>query len=270
MTVSVWFINSKLEPLLIKTKSSRAEGYLNIFMRCLRYLCKQDVEQPSACSDRVLITGWILFCLVITYIYSGVVTAYLTKPAMEMPIKTLNQLLNQNKFKTIIPYYGGIAKEQFLSSPTTADIWRRSEKISDLKLGFDKTKNGEAILIKQTKELYYIHHQLTKSINKPVVIFANDFWNNEYLAFAVAKNSKYKLGLNKGIIRLSSAGLIQKWRREFLGPFQITINGRNDKEKKILNMQHLAGAFYILICGNILASVIFLLEEVSFIVNKTD
>ena len=65
-------------------------------------------EQASTISDqskayhKILILTWLGFTLVLVYAYAGSLTAMLSKQKFELPIKTLEELVRQNKISWVI------------------------------------------------------------------------------------------------------------------------------------------------------------------------
>ena len=255
ITIFIWF-------LLLENRS-----YSTILLYCFRFLCRQDAAVMKESFIRIPMTGWILFCLVITYVYGGLVTAYLTRPDFELPITTISQVLKQKQFKTIIhDDLGGTTTDQFLSDPATGNIWMKSEKISDGELGFNLTRDGKTIFFDHATIIDGIYHQQTKSTKKLMTVFAEDAWSHQYFGFALTANSSYKYGINQGLRRLLRHGLIQKWQDEYIGPRFGWYKDTTVDQNQVISLRHLSGAFYILTSGSFIAFLLLIFENLNFFI----
>ena len=60
------------------------------------------IPDQSKAYHKILIITWLGFTLVLVYAYAGNLTAMLSKPKFQLPIKTLEELARQNKISWVI------------------------------------------------------------------------------------------------------------------------------------------------------------------------
>ena len=87
--------------------------------------------------------------------------------------------------------------------------------------------------------------------------FSKEQWYPQSYAYIVETDSPYKDGLNKGIHRLQTFGLIQKWFDDFMGG--TSLNQKSD-EKIVLSFENLKWCFLLLVFGLLLSVILFIYE----------
>lgn len=221
-------------------------------------LTKQSVKYPSTNSQRVFALVWLLFCIIITSAYAGILTSFLTKQLRSTPIQTTPQLLNTNlpinKFD-----FGGPSMSFFKA--VYPKIYEKIKFVSSFSFGFSNVRKGKSILIDMMTGLKFFEHNITKGKGPNLVTFSKEQWYPQSYAYIVETDSPYKEGLNRGIHRLQTFGLIQKWFDDFLGS---TLFQTQNDQKVVLSFENLKWCFLLLIFGLNLSFITFTYESLRF------
>ena len=241
----------------IKRKDPELRNHTQFLIRCL---LKQGVVFPESSYSKIYTLTWLLFSLILTSSYAGLLTGFLTAPLMSSPITTMDQLLN-----TSIPIglldYGGIEEEEFKSTVQTSQLWDKSFRPPSFKEAFKSVMGGDIILLHELSSLQTENFDMTKGKREDVVTFGKETLFVQPAAFIVQKYSNFGSGLTNGIIRLNNGGLIQKWIQSFSGT-DFDYNWENSQSKNvILTLEHLRSGFYVLLGGLFFSALIFLVER---------
>ncbi|KAF8793891.1 glutamate receptor ionotropic, kainate glr-3-like [Argiope bruennichi] len=241
-----------------------------IFFGIIGILLRQSPEITCrSFRDRCLIISWIGGCTVLSYSYTVVLLSFLTVPLTDRPIETIPQLteaVQQGRYKCIIP-----------AGSSIVEILKSSKKKSDRILGYhiSKTKGYvdlqiEGAVARHLKQGDVAYIDIRERMK---IMFQNQFYISRHPLFsnpvAVALNRKfrYKKRLNKIIERITAAGLYEKSLGDYMYKKQLTSKYPDDSkfdDMKQLKMTDLYGAFVILICGEVLAILVFIGELLKF------
>ncbi|GBM55394.1 hypothetical protein AVEN_150456-1 [Araneus ventricosus] len=245
-----------------------------IFFGIVGILLRQSPE--LACKtfrDRCLIISWIGGCTVLSYSYAVVLLSFLTVPLRERPIETVSQLskaVQQGRYRCVVP-----------AGSSIVEILKNSNKKSHRIIGYHIWKKkgyvdiqAEGVVARHLKQGNVAYIDIRERMK---MIFQNQFYISPHALFSnpvsVALNRKfrYKKRLNKIIKRISAGGLYEKSLSDYMYKKHMTSKypelSKTDDMKQ-LTMSDLYGAFVILVCGEVLAILVFIGEILTLICFK--
>lgn len=223
-------------------------------------------KHPSLFTNRLAFISYTLFMVIIGGLYQSALIDVLTHPKYEHQMSTYQEIV-----ESPLPIGGRAYVKQFFEDPkydaelvvynkyncltkdATMDFWR------------DMVANGKAISIlgKQYLMYYYKKPELTNPDGTSKVYYLeNEAFVNTY-QIIFSKNFLLKKYFDDVIEKLVLAGLIEKWKDFYIYQY-------NSRERKSINMNlqsnivltlnHLQGAFLIMIFGHVLAICVFAIE----------
>lgn len=255
----------------------------SIVLQTIGLLLGQDTLHgfSSSHSTRLLLMSWMIFAFIIGTGYRGNLTAFLTIPKYPKRIETLEQLAQSKAVAKFLPkasvFYDYFKRSEL---PSYKAVSQRSSFIATPQEGL-----REAL----ETNMAYFHERLNVGIN-----IASHFTNADgqsklyvakenvmpgYAAWMVPHDAPYRDNINRILMPVFEAGLLNKWaedvmrdkKREILRQRQNNKNNRtsNDILQKdtggnngllALTVVHIQGPLFILFIGIGLASFIFLAE----------
>ncbi|XP_075262108.1 glutamate receptor ionotropic, delta-1-like isoform X2 [Convolutriloba macropyga] len=221
---------------------------------------------PSSTSTRLLGSFWWFFTLIITATYTANLAAFLTVNRMETPIDSLQHLVAQNHIK-----YGTVRE-----SPIHLDFKDQSEmNILYERIATYFDQNTEVNLVENPEDGYrkvregnYAFMwddpilQWMKAINCDYMTVGKPFLKKGY-GIAVQKGTTFREEISKTILKLQESGTLEKLRKKWFEqpnscPMQETSN--KDNGAKGIELTNVAGIFYVLIFGTLLAFTVGVFE----------
>ncbi|CAG0895045.1 unnamed protein product [Darwinula stevensoni] len=235
------------------------------------------VCKPESHATRLLMGAWLGVALVLTGVYGGLLTAFMSFPGVNKPIETLKELKDAvQASKETWGLLGRGTSQMTLFESSTEGLYKELwDAIKDDQLGhlFSNTEDG----IKRVLGggFAFIHPKMSLMYN-----INNSGYKNFYMAsdqfyfqgsgIALRKGSPYRDKIDEFLIRLQSGGLIDHWALELLPPdvSLLTVLDRSNSDERPIKIEDLQGAFYILLIGYVFAAAAFLLEELVFSYQK--
>ena len=256
----VMFALARISPYGIdNVEPSLQFNFHNSMWFALASLMQQGTDiVPRSISSRMLGTFWWFFTLIVIATYTANLAAFLTVTRMESPIESLNDLAHQNKIS-----YGtvkGSSLEQFFEEQGNKEspydkLWNYmssmdpSPMVNDVQDGYKRVKQGDYAFMWDYPVLQY-----QKKKNCELMTVGKPF-NSKNYAFAVRKGALYQEQITLSILSLQESGELEKIRQKWFEAESLCTEDESSDESKAsgLEMENVAGVFYILIIGAFLA-----------------
>lgn len=253
--------------LKISRASEHGRSQVCAFLQILRVNMNQNIPRaPSASSLRVLLVIWSCFCILTTNTFLGNLISTLLLRQQLPNINTLQQLDESGLLiKSNELYLYDLIHNLNLSNPTHLHLSQRVIETSDEEM-HQLTRAGD------TKYAYLERHHIVRYLTQKKRTSSGGQIYHEvaqcpvpYLTVYIAPYGSPYLGhINRLLGALRESGLTKYWdkimdanlfsrRRQFL-----QINDGNHIVE--LSIVHLQMAFYILILGLTISTIVFLLE----------
>ncbi|CAG0894333.1 unnamed protein product [Darwinula stevensoni] len=278
-----WFTGAELQMGNRKWHVHRASVNDSFFLilELLAVGGTDPAEKPRSHTVRVLYATCLIGTVVITGVYSGILTAFMSFPGMNKPLETLAEL--KDVVTTSSMTWG-------ILGPGTSQMTLFKESEEGLyKELWDSIKdsikeNGTEHLFSSTDGgikrvlgggFAFIHPRMSLMYNIKTYGYNNFYMASDQFYFqgsgiAMRKGSPYKDKIDELIIQLQSGGLIGHWASQLLPPEVrlLTVTDRSDSDERPIKIEDLQGAFYILVMGYVMAAMTFLMELVVFSCKK--
>lgn len=211
----------------------------------------------------------ILICILMTILsnaYSAGFTSLLAKPRYSRPVRTFEDMVEQNMHWTD---YDDTLATFFKNSTRPAlkqlsDLYvyvylpERNKKIR---------KDNYAMISKSLGDNFVTETETLDSYGKTHLKILSDCFMDSYVVFPFAKDSPFINVFNKYITLFIEHGLIQHWYAEVrikndltdMSPF-FSFYTTVSTQKSPLSLIQIQGGFYLLLCGYAISVLVFLFE----------
>nr|XP_045600621.1 glutamate receptor ionotropic, delta-1-like [Procambarus clarkii] len=233
-------------------------------------------------SGRVLVGWWLVFCLVVTTGYRSSMVAHMTIQGKTRPIETFEDLAKQHNWRwgTEPWLLKGVPYEYFSKhpDPLIQHIYRNMEKVSREE-ALKKVLAGSYTLVVWENNLYITIASYYTDTHGNTPYFTSKKGVSIMAAFGwgFRKGAPFYPRFHQIISRLEDAGIISYWTKETISKrvrenrasaaldTQIILahTDQDDGKEVVLGMQHLQGAFYLLILGYSVAFLTLLGENLT-------
>ncbi|XP_042220292.1 uncharacterized protein LOC121865040 [Homarus americanus] len=256
-------------PSLNLKSPSISKAFLKIYGACLSQSCRWSGEN----GPRVLVAAWLVFSMVTLTSYVAMLTASLTLPTLSPTLNSLEQLV-ESDFSWGIQDQGAADYQLLKSSrvPLYQKVYRGLQVCPSLDECLARARDTKYAFI--TWRLYMedrIAIRFTSATGeRQLHVATNDFFPSE-IGWAMNPGCPFRGKFNQQIRRLLEGGLITKWllqiindpkRREVVEGEEV-LEGEEVPRREgpqRLGLDQLQGVFYILILGDIIASLLFVVE----------
>ncbi|KAK4881572.1 hypothetical protein RN001_004891 [Aquatica leii] len=230
---------------------------------------------PKAASTRILSSFFAFFILVIVSFYKAQLAAFLTTEKLVMPFNNAEELIKRSEKLKIA--YGAVANE------ATHKFFQRSQDSVFKKIGAYMDAHPEymaedtyegSLKVLQGNYAFFMESVTIKYIANAVCEFTSvgERLDERYFAIALKKNSPYRTSLSSAILELQQKGVIdtleRKWWEESLGS-SLCKEPEPDPVAPPLTLRHMAGMFWITICGVFLAFLLSFVELAMHVLKQT-
>ncbi|KAK3882211.1 hypothetical protein Pcinc_013384 [Petrolisthes cinctipes] len=228
---------------------------------------------------RLVLFSWFAFCVILYALYAGTLTAYMTKPSFEPPIDSLEDALEAHRRFGFIP----VAQQ----GTSNLRLWRNAEK-GIMKALYDfadpsrfPTSGNQAFKMVMNEKVMYMTPKLNSEVRATqrgrhrFHIARNTFLYQGY-GIACRIGSPLTTVFDIMLLRMVQGGLVEKWVQDELDDLRMRVSRENQDAASgggggggvqvaitPLSLDHLQGAFIILLSGGALAAFIFLLESLN-------
>ncbi|KAG5681325.1 hypothetical protein PVAND_010772 [Polypedilum vanderplanki] len=199
---------------------------------------------------RFILINFIILCLVLRSIYQGSLYKFLQSDGRYKEVETIEELIDKNftllihesNIEILTDYPKLLKQSQLIKRDVVKDsldkMMSSSKKVTILGtrvIFIDYSRDHRTFPYKLLKE-----NLMTISV---VMYYQKDFY--------------LKDAINSKIRRIVAGGLVNYWLKEF---DHIDMWNNENFEPKVLTFDHMIGAFGLLIIGNVLALLIFIIE----------
>lgn len=248
---------------------------------------------PEADSGRIIIGTWWLVVLVLVTTYCGNLVAFLTFPKIDIPVTTLNELINNKKGITwgikSGSFFEDFIKVLYIVNPNLKiylsvvinPLYSQDTEEAKYRLLYDGAKfhyedtndiiesirSGKYVYIDWKTNLQYIMKREFLANDRCDFALSNDEFMEEQISIILPKKSPYLELINEEIKRMHQVGFIQRWLSEYLPTRDRCWNLGKVIEivNHTVNIDDMQGSFLVLILG-IVGGILLILCE--FLCNK--
>lgn len=246
-------------------KSQKLHWYA-IFETLQVFLLTGIHRPPETISERCFYASCLMFCLVVTNAFQGLLVTNITYPTYLSDIHTLAEL-DQSSLPiwTHSPENKDVFKD--MGTPVMERLLRKFAVFNgsgnDM-LNHVANLTDAAVIIRETSSLYtesiYIAQDGTQLIHT-----VEECPAYYHLAYIVPMGSPYLPLINDVILRMNEAGLTLKWHSDGIDARTLLGSCHNQKcarkeATRVFSLTDLQLAFYILATGLILSIAVFVLE----------
>lgn len=195
--------------------------------------------------------------------YQSFLIGVITRPRYQMQVSSIGMALQQGfHFKGSENSYNYFRNLQTSTATTIADNF---EICDDIDKCLQEIANDLTLAVAVSRE-----HSENSPLMKKTNMFCFTRTNNinNYLVSILARRDHHLLSrMNRNIRGILEAGLLNKWQADSQRESDlssVSIVTEEDSGQIVLKVQHVQGAFYVLIVGLFVAFVIYLLELLSY------
>ncbi|CAI5456766.1 unnamed protein product [Caenorhabditis angaria] len=227
-------------------------------------------EQPRSWSCRVLIALWWLASITLSATFTGSLVALFAVDKTNLPFQNIEQLVKavkQGRFEIVMDENSFTRTEMIARSklPVYKDLWHemnvnhRVKYVNGIAKGvaFVRTNPGYALLGPMETLNFYAYSDCK-------VILLSDGILPVYLSIPLAKDSLYTAYFSTKIREMVERGFTQKWisdYKSYVATQKINeCNSTTTGPKSYLDLKRAQGAFWVLIGGIGIGSLIFIIE----------
>lgn len=223
------------------------------------------VQYPPFNSERIFIASLCLVSVIFGAIFESSLATIFIHPLYYNDINTLEQLDESNL--KIIYKYSSMADDLFFAntSPLFANLNKKLVHVQNLNADvvLDIAKNGGKAGVSRANSL--LLESLQFILAKQVYIVP-ECPKDYTISYVIPKDAPWEEAINNLLLQFASLGLIRKWINDMKTAVDIDVmtNGMNFDQTdifKVLTVNDLQLAFYVVILGNSLAGLSLILES---------
>lgn len=207
-------------------------------------------RQPTSVSSKMIYLSWVIYMLHISAVYTSMQLIYLYKPKYERPMRTIDDVKKSGLLVCSVPTFIPIAHSMSVENFNLTQITSCSDMVTSANR---LLRQKDIIILDPEDHFEALVSSSMKKVNKVdevVIVYI--------ISIYMQKGNPFKGILTKAQITAYETGLHAKWRED-ASPSRPLKKDRFIKVKK-LNVDELQGAFMILICGQCIGLMIFILE----------
>ncbi|XP_064101818.1 glutamate receptor ionotropic, delta-2-like [Macrobrachium nipponense] len=223
----------------------------------------------SKWSQRFLFYSWYLFCLVVSALYSGMLTAVLAIPAYETPINFLEDLPRAVKDGYTLSVMADSTNE-YLFKEATEGIYKQIWPLFNHKDRPESFVSSPVIGMKRILERKYVYmgpylvsRVIAMQMGDRKFYFGRQKFFPQDVGIAVPQGAPYKKIFDQKLLSMVEGGLIAKWQEDEVRKIPQTTSGQDESGSKIsaLTLTHLQAAMYTAAIGYVVAGVSLIIEK---------
>lgn len=238
-----------------------------IFMNTLGMMVSESVsKKPKHIRSRIFFFLWFLHCMQVNNAYQSSLIGFLTNPGVLPRINDLDNLLESG---IALGIQGGM-EELFsdTSDPRNKRILKSyincNENNMDMCLN-RMAYEGDLAVAAGRVGLEFLAHTKYRKDGKPLYVPFKDNIQQGHMVIYLRKGSILLERINSIVLRLRNAGIFDKWvndiRRKFGKHFDSALL---EDEYCVLTLEHLEGAFYLLLLGMLFSITVWFLEIIHY------
>ncbi|KAJ4446273.1 hypothetical protein ANN_12967 [Periplaneta americana] len=251
VTVVLWYLAKKV------MESNSYNNFYSVLYNVWAIIMGVSVtEMPRTTCVRLIIFPWICSCFAISTIFQTFFTSYLVDPGFQKQISSLDELIESGIDYGFISdfdiYFAGSKHKNHQI------LMKRINNYSVSKDSYIQNiiDTGHYATL---AESWYVENYLNSVHDGNAVCRMNDYESfTNRLVLCISKGSVMLEQLNKAITSFIESGIIAKAASDIRNSSRYFNNIYDDYF--VFSINHLMIAFYVLICGYILSSFVFLSE----------
>ncbi|KAK3875555.1 hypothetical protein Pcinc_019604 [Petrolisthes cinctipes] len=237
------------------------------FLLVLQSLMNQSVSQePRVWVSRGLLGLWLLATWVLRVSYTSNLMAFLTVPAFQPPLTTLEQLADVD-LRLCMLDYGEFVPEALATSKhsTLARLGSKMDLVPSIGSLPHEGEEGCVELAMARTHAHVEAHSYIRSVYRELG-HGNQIYSLKEelyvgnLAYYFTKHTPWKYKFDIGIRRLVEAGLVWHWYSDIMQEDRYQVKVRESR-LPVLSLSHLQGPFLLLAIGGGLATIALLAER---------
>ncbi|KAK6173287.1 hypothetical protein SNE40_016767 [Patella caerulea] len=223
---------------------------------------------PSTVPGRILTSAWWFFALILISSYTANLAAFLTVKKINTPIKSVTDLAQQTKIK-----YGTVADSGVMTFFKNTNIehfskmWAQMSEIEpdslvqNTTVGYEKVKNEDYAFFWDTTVNRY------KTIKDCNVMEIGPPFDPKGFGIGVPPGATYREELSMAILRLSDTGKLHELENKWWGSRNCPdLSKSSSDETSELQIDNVAGVFFILVGGICIAALVCLGEYLAHMI----
>ncbi|KAL4230474.1 hypothetical protein ACF0H5_010856 [Mactra antiquata] len=219
-------------------------------------------SSPSTLPGRILTSSWWFFALILISSYTANLAAFLTVKKINTPIKSVTDLASQTtiKFGTvkssgIMTFFKNTDIEHFSKMWAQMSEIEPSSMVSSTDEGFKKVQNEQYAFFWDTTVNKY------KTIENCNFMEVGPPFDPKGFGIGVPPGATYREDLSMAILKLSDRGRLHELENRWWGRRNCPDHAKpSTDETSELQIDNVAGVFFILVGGIAFATVICILE----------
>lgn len=254
------FLNSFLWFMCGKITNETIIHYRSLYLTILgsyKVLLQGSISQPKHILNRIVFIIWTLTSLLLFTAYQSQLISILTKPLYEHQISNVGELLQTDLIIGYVPtfYYNQLN----LSKMQNSQLQISQCPLNELCLNRTAFQKDMAAIkgVKFTK--YYMLKYFTDLNGKELLVDLKDSSIPLLPKYCFRRGFPLLEKISNICLLLHSNGLIDKWEKELFQSYYLV---NNEYFQKPLTTEHLQGAFYLLLFGEIISILVFFLENI--------
>lgn len=247
-------------------RRERQNGVIETLQNNYSVILGIAITLPKEAKARMVIITWIIICFILNASYHSSLISFLTKPIFEKQIETVEEMLEQGYKFGIVPPSVLFIKHDINSNLNLSNL----VSCDNVKSCLDRTAFRRDFVV-GVPRMYMVYSSRTyiSSTGENLVYWTKEDIVSYPIEMIMVKGYPLQGRINQIIHRIVEAGLLSKWAEDLLSKntkisskHPKTIEG--SKNDVILTLNHLEGAFILLLIGLSVAGIIFICELMYF------
>ena len=234
-----------------------------VFMNALGMMVSESVpKKPKHIRSQIFFFLWFLHCMQINNAYQSSLVGFLTNPGFLPRINDIDNLLESGLELGI--QNGSQRYFSDASDPRNKRILKSYIECNDDNYDMCLERmayEGDLAVAGGRVGLEFLAHTKYRKDGKPLYVPFKDSIQQGHMVIYLRKGNILLERINSIVLRLQNAGIINKWvkdiRRKFGKHFN---NALLEDEFCVLTLEHLQGAFYLLLLGMLFSITVWFLE----------
>lgn len=241
--------------------TNRKQAFQSVLFKVFGLLLEKAVRiRVLKKSIGLLLSTWLLFIYVVTSSYKALLLSFLSIPTLTgiQNIADLSKAAEQNSVSCYT--YKGHSFPQILLE-SEFESWRIIGKC--LQRNPITSGDPKELFVKASSNKAFFGGKIFMMRVEKNYLISEDSFFNVMFAIPISKNFCHRDKLNEVIHRLFAAGLFTKHSKDEEMAFELYRSPYDKIElntQKVIGIDDIRGAFLLLICGNILALIVLVIE----------
>ncbi|XP_070198237.1 glutamate receptor ionotropic, kainate 3-like isoform X2 [Littorina saxatilis] len=221
-------------------------------------------SSPMTIPGRILTSAWWFFALILISSYTANLAAFLTVKKINTPIKSVTDLAQQTKIKYgtvkssgVMGFFKNTNIEHFAKMWAQMSEIEPDSMVDNTTQGFQKVKDEDYAFFWDTTVNKY------KTIIDCDLMEIGPSFDPKGFGIGVPPGATYRDELSMAILKLSDTGKLHELETKYWGErFCPDLSKSSSEETSELQIDNVAGVFFILVGGIVIAAVVCLGEYV--------